>query len=72
MPKNEYDDTTRSWLKEVGVPSYEGATSIRQPSGFMPYTEAGIPGLIVRDMPYLTDSNARGFVLSSNLIADEN
>jgi hypothetical protein len=72
MAKDQYDDTTRSWLKEVGAPSYEGATSIRKPSGSMPYTEAGIPGLVVRDMPYLTDSNARGFVLSSNLIADEN
>ena len=72
MPKNEYDDTTRSWLKESGLPSYEGATSIRKPSGFMPYTEAGIPGLIVRDMPYLTDSNARGLILSSNKIKDEN
>lgn len=72
MPKNQYDETTRSWLKESGAPHYEGATSIRKPSADTPYTQAGIPNLLVRDMPYLTDSNIRGFVLGSNRITDEN
>ena len=71
MAKNQYDDTTRSWLKEAEVPYLESATTLRKPEP-MPYTEAGIPNLLVRDMPYLTDSNARGFVLGSNRIANEN
>ena len=71
MAKNQYDDTTRSWLKKAEVPYLESATTLRKPEP-MPYTEAGIPNLLVRDMPYLTDSNARGFVLGSNRIANEN
>jgi len=72
MAKNQYDETTKSWLKESGLPYWESGTKLRKPTGPMPYTEAGIPNLLVRDMPDLTGSNARGFVFSSNRRADEN
>jgi len=72
MATKQYDQTTKEWLVDSGVPHWESATSPRKSKEALPYTEAGIPNLIVREMPILKGSNTQGFVLSSNRISDEN
>jgi hypothetical protein len=37
----------------------------------MPSTGAGLPSLRVRDLPYLEDTNTRGFVVASNRLKDK-
>jgi len=72
MATNQYDTTTKEWLMDSGAPHQEDATSLRESKEPLPYTAAGIPNLLVRNMPVLKNSNTRAFVLSSNRIADEN
>lgn len=67
---DKYDEITRRILREEGLPADEKFTSVRK-SNRMPSNTAGLPGLMVREMPYLSDTNTKGFVLSSNALADE-
>lgn len=73
MAQPKYDEQTVDMLNRSGLPSSERATRLRSNQD-LPYNTAGLPGLLVREMPYLDDTNARGLVLSSNLIkkADAN
>jgi hypothetical protein len=67
----KYDDTTREYLARNRLPSHESSAPVRVTSLPMPYTSAGIPGLTVRDMPFLSDTNSLGFVLNSNALKNE-
>ena len=60
----DYDPKTREYLREQGLPSSEKDTSIAKRQ--LPSTAAGLPGLLVREMPYLEDTNAEGFVFSNS------
>lgn len=56
----------------AGLPSSERATKVRKLQGKdLPYTAAGLPGLLVRDMPYLKGTNAAGLMLASNVVQEE-
>lgn len=71
MADPKYDEDTAAWLAQVGVPYTERNAPIRKTKEPMPYNTAGLPGLMVRNMPYLENTNASGLVLSSNRLADE-
>lgn len=67
-----YDKKTADMLGSVGYPRSERATRIKNiPAKEMPYTAAGIPNLLVREMPMLDDTGALGFVLNSNRVKDK-
>ena len=70
MAQPKYDELTKDMLVRSRVPAYEGDTKLRSNQG-LPSNTAGIPGLMVREMPYLDDTNTRGFVLGSNVIKKE-
>lgn len=65
----KYDDRTFEMLMRSGNSPLESATRLRE--GPMPYTAAGIPGLLVREMPELAGTNSKGFVLGSNVKREE-
>ena len=66
----EYDPKTREYLRDEQLPSSEEYTSISKRQ--LPSTAAGLPGLLVREMPFLEDSNVSGFVLSNPRNIPEN
>lgn len=71
MADPKYDTQTTDLLMGNDFPYAESSTRVRNVSGGnLPSTAAGIPNLVLRDMPYLTGTNARGFVLDSNRKAD--
>lgn len=69
MADERYDDRTAAILMRYGLPPMERDTRIRE--GQMPYNTAGIPNLLVREMPALQGSNLKGFVLGSNAVKEE-
>jgi hypothetical protein len=71
MADERYDDTTRKYLANMGVPSSESSSPVRQFKTPPTNTVSGISGLAVRDMPYLEGTNTRGFVLGSNAVDEE-
>lgn len=72
MADPKYDEKTADMLFERRLPYREEATRVRNiPAQKLPSNAAGIPGLLVRDMPYLEDTNTRGFVMQSNRLKDE-
>ena len=72
MADPKYDAKTAEYLRDIGVPGSESATRIKKiPAKDMPSNTAGIPNLLVREMPALKNSNTSGFILDSNRIKDE-
>ena len=72
MADPRYDAKTAEYLQDIGVPSTESATRVlKLPAKDMPSNTAGIPNLLVREMPALKNSNTSGFILDSNRIKDE-
>jgi hypothetical protein len=72
MAEVRYDDKTREYLDDTGAPTAEASTRLlKVPSKNLPPTTAGIPNLLLREMPYLARTNTNGFVLASNRIKDE-
>lgn len=69
--EKRYDEATRNYLNNMDVPTLESAAPVRQFKTPPTNTVAGIPGLTVRNMPYLEGTNTRGFVLGSNAIKKE-
>lgn len=59
----DYDDYTFGALVRSGMPPMPDSSSVRK-NVTQPYTTAGLPGLLVRDMPALNDSNMSAFVLA--------
>jgi len=66
----KYDDFTSEALLKAGLSPVESATRLRTDKN-MPYTTAGLPGLLVREMPALEKTNATGFVFASPYVKDE-
>lgn len=62
------DLATLQAMKQVGVRDTRTSPS---KIDRMPSTGAGLPGLRVRDLPYLEGTNTRGFVTASNRVRDE-
>jgi hypothetical protein len=72
MAETRYDDKTREYLDNTGAPTAEASTRVKKiPSKDLPPTTAGIPNLLVREMPFLKNTNTNGFVLASNRLKDE-
>lgn len=71
MADPKYDERTRELLLQNMLPFTEQNTTVRKNTGALPYNTAGIPNLLVREMPYLRDKNTNAFVLSSNRLADQ-
>lgn len=71
MADSKYDARTRELLMRNRAPFMEQNTTVRKSTEPLPYNTAGLPGLIVREMPYLEDKNTQAFVLASNRLADE-
>ena len=61
------DETTLQMLRESGI-SPRGS-STRSPQN-MPYNTSGILGLAVHDMPFLENTNTRGFVLADSRVKE--
>lgn len=60
----KYDEVTKDYLLRSGLsPSEKDAPVVQKK---LPYTAAGLPGLLVREMPELEGTNTSGFVLTSN------
>lgn len=72
MAEPKYDQQTADMLFERSLPYREDSTRVRSvPAQNLPSNAAGIPNLLVREMPYLAGTNTRGFVMQSNRIKDE-
>lgn len=71
MANQKYDDDTMAMLLRNRLPFTEREAPVRKSKEALPYNTAGLPNLLVREMPYLADKNARAFVLNSNRVADE-
>lgn len=69
MADERYDDRTAAILMRSGLSPMEKDARIRE--GQFPSNTAGIPNLLVREMPELQGKNTRGFVLGSNVIKEE-
>lgn len=71
MADPKYDDRTRELLMRSRAPFMEQNAPVRKSKEPLPYNTAGLPGLIVREMPFLEGKNTKAFVLDSNVVADE-
>lgn len=71
MADQKYDDRTRELLMRNRIPFMEDNTTVRKSAEALPYNTAGIPNLLVREMPFLEGKNTKAFVLASNRLADE-
>lgn len=71
MAGPKYDDATTMHLMRNRLPFTERDTTVRKSKEPLPYTTAGVPGLLVRDMPYLQGRNTKGFVLASPAVKEE-
>lgn len=71
MADPKYDEDTIKHLISSRMPSSERDTSVRKSKEPLPSTTAGIPNLLVRDMPYLQGRNTSAFVLASPRLKDE-
>lgn len=60
-----YDDFTRDALIQSGLPARESATKLLDTKG-LPANTAGIPGLLLRAMPVLDNTNVRGMMLADS------
>jgi len=66
----KYDEATKDYLMREGLSPLEKDAPVTQKR--LPYTAAGLPGLLVREMPELEGTNTSGFVFSSNRMQDLN
>lgn len=66
----EYDLETYKMLRRAGVDPRPVAPA-KIPSGQLPYTSAGLPGLMIRHLPELEHTNTLAFVLDSPVIGRE-
>ena len=72
MADPKYDEKTAEYLQNNGIPRSEAYTRVlKTPAKDLPPTTAGIPNLLLREMPLLKGSNTSGFMVDSNRIKDE-
>jgi hypothetical protein len=65
MADTKYDDATRTFLARSSLPTSESAAPVKRiAAADLPSTAAGVPGLLVREMPYLKNTNVGGFILN--------
>lgn len=69
MADERYDDRTAEMLFLNRMSPIERDTRVRE--GQFPSNTAGIPNLLVREMPALQGTNRQGFVLGSNVVKEE-
>jgi hypothetical protein len=71
MADPKYDADTIAMLMRNRLPFTEREAPVRKSKEPLPYNTAGLPNLLVREMPYLEGKNRQAFVLNSNRVADE-